>query len=209
MSHRICPHDQVEVPENAFVLDDGIRRTYFCELRCLTNWSIQISLEPNLTEGYKNGPFVIETPAREERRFAGIAAVAHWAAEQERSSIRNFCSYDRLAVPGNGFVLDHDGEELYFCKLRCLCLWSVQVATRPTLSEADRRGTFLLHSLTQKELRFEGIVELARWSASSALGKAATPMEKGKPAPRLLDRNSPGKKLPQAVQRSAMDRKRR
>jgi hypothetical protein len=82
MSHRVCPHDLVEVSEKAFVLDDGIRKTYFCRLRCLSVWSIQTALEPNLTEGYKNGPFVIETPAREERRFAGIAAVARWAVEQ-------------------------------------------------------------------------------------------------------------------------------
>jgi len=85
------------------------------------------------------------------------------------------------------------------CKLRCLCIWSVQIATRATLSEADLTGIFLLHSLSQEQLRFEGIVELARWCAGNALGKAATPMEKGEPTPRLLGRNSPGKKLPQAA----------
>jgi hypothetical protein len=46
---------------------------------------------------------------------------------------RRVCSYDRFAVPDPSFVLKDTVGEMYFCNLRCLCVWSVQLATRPNL----------------------------------------------------------------------------
>ena len=47
---------------------------------------------------------------------------------------RRVCSYDMLAVPDSCFVLKDTVGEMYFCNLRCFCIWSVQLATRPNLS---------------------------------------------------------------------------
>jgi YtcA family len=43
---------------------------------------------------------------------------------------RRVCSYDMLAVPDASFVLKDTVGEMYFCNLRCFCVWSVQLATR-------------------------------------------------------------------------------
>ena len=47
---------------------------------------------------------------------------------------RRVCSYDVLAVPDPCFVLKDTVGEMYFCNLRCFCVWSVLLATRPNLS---------------------------------------------------------------------------
>ncbi|RZU35684.1 hypothetical protein BDD14_5774 [Edaphobacter modestus] len=39
---------------------------------------------------------------------------------------RRVCSHDMFAVPDSSFVLKGMGGEMYFCNLRCFCLWSVQ-----------------------------------------------------------------------------------
>jgi hypothetical protein len=40
---------------------------------------------------------------------------------------RRVCSYDRFAVPDPSFVLKDTVGEMYFCSLRCFCVWSVAV----------------------------------------------------------------------------------
>lgn len=37
---------------------------------------------------------------------------------------RRLCSYDMAEVSPHAFVLSDDGGEMYFCDLRCLCVWS-------------------------------------------------------------------------------------
>jgi hypothetical protein len=54
---------------------------------------------------------------------------------------RRVCSYDRFAVPDPSFVLKDIVGEMYFCNLRCFCLWSVQLARRPEPNV--RRLTFI------------------------------------------------------------------
>jgi hypothetical protein len=45
---------------------------------------------------------------------------------------RRVCSYDMFAVPDPSFALKDTVGEMYFCNLRCLCVWSVQFATGRT-----------------------------------------------------------------------------
>jgi len=44
---------------------------------------------------------------------------------------RRVCSYDMFAVPDSSSVLKDTVGEMYFCNLRCFCIWSVQLAIRP------------------------------------------------------------------------------
>jgi hypothetical protein len=66
---------------------------------------------------------------------------------------RRVCSYDMFAVPDPSFVLKDTVGEMYFCNLRCFCVWSVQFATRPNLSVdvalyfTCRHGRFALLNL--------------------------------------------------------------
>ena len=60
---------------------------------------------------------------------------------------RRLCSYDMVEATQHAFVLTDSGGEMYFCDLRCLCVWSVQLATRPNLSELQRSGTYLLKTV--------------------------------------------------------------
>jgi hypothetical protein len=57
---------------------------------------------------------------------------------------RRVCSYDMFVVADPSFVLKDTVGEMYFCNLRCLCVWSVQRATRPDLSVEDKAGAYLL-----------------------------------------------------------------
>ncbi len=82
---------------------------------------------------------------------------------------RRLCSYDMVEVPQHAFVLTDSGGEMYFCDLRCLCVWSVQLATRPNLSELQRSGTYLLKIQGGEEHQFNGIRSVARWAADGAL----------------------------------------
>ena len=38
---------------------------------------------------------------------------------------RRVCSYDMFAVPDPSFVLKDTAGEMYFCNLRCFCVWAV------------------------------------------------------------------------------------
>jgi hypothetical protein len=70
---------------------------------------------------------------------------------------RRVCSYDMLAVPDPPFVLKDAGGEMYFCNLRCFCIWSVQLATRPNLSEEDKTGAYSLITPTVKNISLRGL----------------------------------------------------
>jgi hypothetical protein len=82
---------------------------------------------------------------------------------------RRICSYDRLEVSDVAFVLNDGGGEMYFCNLRCFCIWAVQIATKPKLNDADRNGDFVLKTPEGDELRFSGIIQVAMWAALNAL----------------------------------------
>jgi hypothetical protein len=70
---------------------------------------------------------------------------------------RRVCSYDMIAVPDASFVLKDTVGEMYFCNLRCFCIWSVQLATRPNLSEEDKTGAYSLTSASGEEHQFAGM----------------------------------------------------
>ena len=59
--------------------------------------------------------------------------------------------------------------EIYLCNARCLCLWSMTLATKPELSEQIKMQPLKLNKSKSEDLEFESIVELAQWSAINAL----------------------------------------
>src|SRR5260370_7672388 len=81
---------------------------------------------------------------------------------------RRVCSYDMFAVPDPCFVLKDAVGEMYFCNLRCFCVWSVQLATRPNLSADDKTGAYSLTTPSGEEHRFDGIVDVPRWAPAPA-----------------------------------------
>ena len=81
------------------------------------------------------------------------------------------CSYDLAAVPDDAFVLNDTGGEMYFCDLRCLCIWSVALATRPELPETVKKGTYVLKTGGGNQHQFIGIAPIARWALEGALTK--------------------------------------
>jgi len=83
---------------------------------------------------------------------------------------RRVCSYDMFAVPDPSFVLKDTGGEMYFCNLRCFCVWSVLLATRPNLSVEDKIGDYSLTTPSGEEHQFAGIVDVARWATATAFG---------------------------------------
>ena len=93
---------------------------------------------------------------------------------------RRLCSYDVVEVPPQGFVLTDPGGEMYFCNLRCLCVWSILLATRPNLPDLQRSGLYILNTQSGDELRFDGVRPLADWVTLNAL-EASCP---SRPAPR-------------------------
>jgi hypothetical protein len=90
--------------------------------------------------------------------------------EGTRMMKRRVCSYDRFAVPDPSFVLKDTVGEMYFCNLRCFCVWSVQLATRPNLSAEDKTGVYSLTTPSGEEHQSTGIVDVARWAAANAFG---------------------------------------
>jgi hypothetical protein len=75
---------------------------------------------------------------------------------------RRVCSYDMFAVPDPSFVLKDGGGEMYLCNLRCFCVWSAQLATRPNLSVEDKTVAYSLTTPSSEEHQFAGIVDVAR-----------------------------------------------
>jgi hypothetical protein len=81
---------------------------------------------------------------------------------------RRVCSYDMFAVPDPSFALKDTVGEMFFCNLRCFCVWSVQRATRPDLSEEEKTGVYLLTIPSGEEHQFTGIVNVARFATATA-----------------------------------------
>ena len=82
---------------------------------------------------------------------------------------RRLCSYDMVEVPPEAFVLTDAGGEMYFCNLRCLCVWSIQLATRPNLSDLQRSSAYVLKTQSPEEHRFDSIRAVARWASDASL----------------------------------------
>ena len=85
---------------------------------------------------------------------------------------RRICSYDLLAVPEPSFVLKDGGGEMYFCNARCFCIWAIQWATRPNLTEEQRTGEFLMTSPAGEQQAFKDLFQVAQWATSNALALA-------------------------------------
>lgn len=82
---------------------------------------------------------------------------------------RRLCSYDVIEVLPQGFVLTDPGGEMYFCNLRCLCVWSIQLATRRNLPDLKKSGAYVSKTQFGDELRFGGVRPLADWATRNAL----------------------------------------
>jgi hypothetical protein len=52
--------------------------------------------------------------------------------------------------------------------LRCFCVWSGGLATRPNLSEEAKSDTYTLTAPSGEQHRFTGIVNVARWATATA-----------------------------------------
>jgi hypothetical protein len=86
------------------------------------------------------------------------------------ASKRRICSYDRTEVGSDGYTLTETEGEMYFCNARCLCIWTVQLATRPNLADGRRLPGVRLTHPTGEQRTFADVGELAKWSVSNALG---------------------------------------
>ena len=83
---------------------------------------------------------------------------------------RRVRSYDMFAVPDPSFVLKDTVGEMYFCNLRCFCVWLVLLTTGPNLSVEDKNGVYSLTMPSGEEHQFKGIVDVARWATANAFG---------------------------------------
>jgi hypothetical protein len=79
--------------------------------------------------------------------------------EEDRTIKRRVCSYDMFAVPDPSFVLQDSGGEMYFFNLRCFCVWSVGLATRPNLSDEVKTDAYSLTTLSGEQHGFWGAME--------------------------------------------------
>ena len=101
-------------------------------------------------------------------KYLGMILQRYVLVEERRIMKRRVCSYDMFAVPDPSFVLKDTVGEMYFCNLRCFCVWSVQLATRPNLSAEDKDGAYSLTTPSGEEHQFTGIVDVARWATATA-----------------------------------------
>ena len=60
--------------------------------------------------------------------------------------------------------------EMYFCNARCLCIWAVQLATRPNSADGRKLPGVLMTQPTGERRTFADVGELAKWSVANALG---------------------------------------
>ena len=87
---------------------------------------------------------------------------------------RRICSYDMVEVPNESYVVTDDVGEIYLCNPRCLCIWAVLLATRPSLDEKIKEQTLILKLPSREEKRFEDFSGLALWATAHALRRAET-----------------------------------
>jgi hypothetical protein len=90
---------------------------------------------------------------------------------------RRICSFDIAAVPDEPYIVTDDAGEVYLCNARCLCLWAMTQATRPSLSEELKTKTLKLSTPTLEEFEFENIFGLAHWAAKKALEMASKTLD--------------------------------
>lgn len=83
---------------------------------------------------------------------------------------RRLCSYDMFEVPDAAYVLSDGGGEMYFCNARCLCVWTVQLATHSALTEEQKNGELTLLSPSRDQSYFKSIADVALWAVENALG---------------------------------------
>ena len=87
----------------------------------------------------------------------------------QSASKRRICSYDMLEVRPDGYALTETEGEMYFCNARCLCIWAVQLATRPNLPEDRKLPAVQLTQPNGEQRTFADVAELAKWSVANAL----------------------------------------
>jgi hypothetical protein len=80
------------------------------------------------------------------------------------------CTHDRRSVPSEHYTLEDNAGPIYFCDARCLCLWAVGLATKPSLTEEHRAVPCRLSGPNEISQNFNGIVDVAFWSTCNALG---------------------------------------
>ena len=84
---------------------------------------------------------------------------------------RRLCSYDRSEVPPESYWLDDAQAAVYFCNARCLCVWSILLATKANLPEEQKTLNLDLVRPGGARLHFVHVRELARWAVENALGR--------------------------------------
>jgi len=87
----------------------------------------------------------------------------------QSASKRRICSYDMVEVRPDGYLLTETEGEMYFCNARCLCVWAVQLATRPNLADGRKLPGVQLTQPTGEQRAFADVEELAKWSVANAL----------------------------------------
>ena len=87
---------------------------------------------------------------------------------------RRICSYDMVEVPNESYVVTDDVGEIYLCNPGCLCVWSVLLATRPSLDEKINEQTLILKLPSREEKSFDDLSALALWATAHALHRAQT-----------------------------------
>lgn len=87
---------------------------------------------------------------------------------------RRLCSHDMAEVPPECFWLDDPKGQSYFCGARCLCLWSVQFATKPNLPEERKKLDVDLVVPGGGGLHVMTLTGLAWWAVENALGRDDT-----------------------------------
>ena len=90
----------------------------------------------------------------------------------QAASQRRICSHDMLEVRPDGYTLTEAEGEMYFCNSRCLCIWAVQLATRPNLADGRRLRGVQLTQPTGERRTFADVGELAKWSVANAVDDA-------------------------------------
>lgn len=82
---------------------------------------------------------------------------------------RRLCPYGMFEVADGAYFLSDSGGEMYFCNARCLCVWAVQLATRPASTIEKTSGGFFFIASTCTRINFKGMADVARWAVENSL----------------------------------------
>ena|ERR1700722_431970 len=97
----------------------------------------------------------------------------------QTASKQRICSYDMLEVRPDGYTLTETEGEMYFCNARCLCIWAVQLATRPNLADGRKLPGVQLTQPTGEQRTFADVGELAKWSVANAVDAISKQSDRG------------------------------